>query len=348
MRGVVSTAGVLGVVAAAALALGACGDDDSGGDDADARAELIAALSPEAFEAVESGVLDLGVNVEVTGDEGGTVDASLRGPFTEDGSAALDGSVEVDDADQDLSFDGNLTVTQDNLYFGSGDQLYELGADRYAHLKSASKAAGTDPAAVSLGFSETCRTSIRAAGGNPSVCDDVDPESWISSASDEGTEDVGGAETQHLHGELDVEPMLSDLIELSVQTVPASQRQGLEAFGDPDRFAERAADFVEEASIDVYRGTEDGITRRGGFEVKADLRGTEVSFGFDMAVEELNEPQTVTAPQGAQPIESLRSRIPFFFQPLFDCFLDARTAADINRCGAQAGSFGGGTVPSSS
>jgi hypothetical protein len=336
--GVLTKLATLAAVLVLALALGACGDDEAE-DDPEAREALIAALSTEAFEGIESGVIDMGMEFTAEGDDGGELTATLSGPFSKQGQVDLDGTVKLDGQDQDLDLAGSLTVTEDNLYVGSGDNVYELGAGRFKELEAAQP---QSPVAPTMGFTAGCRTAIKTNGGDPSVCDQIDPEGWIATASDEGTEEIDGVETQHLRGELDVEQLIDDFFVLAPETVPPGQADVFEQLGDLDRVRDAVTDAIDEVSIDAYRGTEDGLTRGIDFDMGLDAEGQQVDLGFDLRLEDLNQPQTITAPEGARSIESLRSQIPFFFQPLFDCFLEARTAADFNRCGRQAGGFGGG------
>ena len=342
MLGVLTKLATVAAVIALALALGACGDDDSG-DDADARAELLAALSPEAFEGIESGTLDVGMEGEVEGEDAGKFTGSLTGPFDGEGQVDLTAKFEVDSDEANFDFEGLLVATTDNLYAGTGSDVYELGTERFRALEEISQQSGavTNPGDLAQGFTASCRAQIKTAGGDPSVCDEIDPADWVASASDEGTEEVGGAETQLYKGEVDIGALFDDAIEIGKESVPPGQAQALDAFSQLGNVRDQIEEVFKSASIEVNRGVDDGITRRIAFSLEAEEEGETIDFGLDVTLNELNEPQTITAPQGAKPIESLRSRIPFFFHPLFDCFLNARTAADFNRCGAQAGGFGG-------
>jgi hypothetical protein len=348
---VLDKAAALLAIVVLALALGACGDDDSGGgDDPEARAELIAALSPEAFEGIESGVLDIGLEGEVEGDDAGSFTGTLTGPFDANGQVQLDAGFEVDSEEGDFEFEGVLVATTDNLYAGPTGNVYELGSERFNALKALSEqsSAGTTPSDLTQGFTASCRAQVKTAGGDPAVCDEVDPADWLASASDEGTEDVGGVETQQYEGEVDFGALFDDIIKVGRESVPPGQARALDLFGQFEEGRDEIEEVFKSTTIEVNRGVDDGITRRVAFNLEADADGEAFDFTFDIALHDLNGPQTITAPEGAQPIESLRSQIPFFVQPIFDCFLNARTAADINRCSMSLGGFGTGTGVASS
>ena len=155
---------------------------------------------------VTSGDLSLTASVSAEGEQGGSFEASLSGPFQGDArtrprsrSSTGRSPLRVEGAGQSVDFDGGLVVTDDNAYVEYNDQAYEVGSDAFAQLREqfeaqAEAATGTDAQGT---FQEQCASAIEQAGGDPAACD-IDLASWLTNLTNEGTEDVGGTETVHI------------------------------------------------------------------------------------------------------------------------------------------------------
>lgn len=320
-------------LAAALVAVAGCG----GGNDPDPKAELAKAFSPQGIGQLKSGNLDaeLTLGISEGGDPAKELRLSLTGPIS-NGTADLTATASGRDprSGAPVSFEGGLTVTSDNLFINYGGTEYELGSQRFAQLKAAqaqSRAASVPP----TGFKSGCRTALQQTGGDASVCDRLQPSNWLPKLSFDGTEDVGGTETDHFSGDIDVDRFFSDLLDIGLQAVPPAQRDQV-----PRDLIEQFAAFVESAGVDVYVGTDDDIPRRAQFAMKISVLGQEVDLGVDAQVNDANQPQTISAPAGAVPIERLRDQLPGGLQGAFDCLLGAHTAADFTACGSQLRSSG--------
>ncbi len=323
---------LIALFAIALLAAGCGGDDGGGGNESfDAQEELDRAFSEEGIGALDSGVLDLNFDLGVEGDQSGTFNLSLTGPFNQDGETDLALDVTGGGEGESVDFSGELITTTDNLYVGFNDNVYELGSDRYQTLKDSS---GGGTAAVNpADFQEACRTGLRASGADPSACDELSLSSWLTTPTDEGQEEVAGADTNHVAATIDTRELFTDVFGFAQAVVPAGQTPpGV----DLASFADQAAEFFDSATIDVFVGDEDGIPRRADFAIDGDVLGNQVNIDFGFEVSGVNEEQTVEAPADAQPIENLRDEAPAQFQPLIDCFLDAQSAQELQGCSQSA------------
>lgn len=320
-------------LAAAAILVAGCG----GGNDPDPQVELAMAFSPQGIGQLKSGNLDaeLSLGVSEGGDPAKELKLSLSGPI-DNGTADLTATASGRDprSGRPVSFEGGLTVTADNLYIEYGGTEYELGTQRFAELKGA-QAQSHGASAPPTDFKSGCHTALQQAGGDASVCDRLQPSSWVPKLSFDGTEDVGGTETDHFSGDIDVDRFVSDLLDIGLQAVPPAQRAQV-----PRDLIEQAAAFIQSAGVDVYVGTDDDIPRRGQFGLKISVLGEEAELAIDAQVNDANQPQTISAPAGAVPIEKLRGQLPAGLQGAFDCFLGARSAADFMNCGSQLQSSG--------
>ncbi len=299
----------------AALATG-CGGDDS--SDEDPQEIIEAAFNNDT--TIESGVIDLSFDLTAEGDQGGSLTAEVSGPFATDpedpqaiGELDLDVSVSGEGAAAEGLGEGieaGLTVTEDNVFVNFNDTDYELGEEAYTQLKEQQEAvaeeAGVDESST---FKEQCEQAITAQGGEAAACD-IDVTAWFSELENEGTEDTGGAEANHVSGTLDVEQMVRDLFALGA-SVP-----GATGGVDPS-LIEPQLDVISEAvsgaDFDVYAATEDDTLR--GLDLSLELDAAAIggaaagvesaSLGFSFEISDVGEEQTFEAPDDPKPIDDL-------------------------------------------
>jgi hypothetical protein len=323
------------------IVIAGCGSDDSSSDE-DPQAVLEETFNNDT--KVSSGDLSLTASVDAEGEQGGSFEASLSGPFqgdpdNENAIPQLDwtASVSGSGAGQSIDFTGGLVVTSDNAYVEYNDQAYEVGTDAFSQLKQAFEAQAQAAGGGSTDqgtFQEQCATAIEQAGGDPSACD-IDLESWLTNLTNEGTEDVGGTESIHISGDANIEQILTDIGELA-SSVPSAASSGF----DPSQLS-AVSGAVTDASINVYSGESDHVLRK--FEVNLGIdpsavapEGVTVPIGeitVDFAVEigGLNEDQTIDAPSGAKPISELLS----------DLGVDPSALGEIPGLSGGAGGAGG-------
>ena len=84
----------------------------------------------------------------------------------------------------------------------------------------------------------------------------VDPQTWLTNLSNEGDEDVEGTETIHIHGDADVDQIVSDLARIA-QRVPGGAAPELD-----QAQLDQVKNAIKEASLDVYSGKDDQILRK--------------------------------------------------------------------------------------
>lgn len=331
-----------------------CGGDDS--SDVDPQAVLDETFSTD--ERASSGDLSLTISGSAEGDAGGSFEASLSGPFqgdAEDPNAIpqLDwtGSISADGAGQSFSAEGGLVVTEDNAFVEYGGETYEVGTETFSQFKQLAESAaaqqteGSEGLSFAEAFTQQCESQIEAAGGDPSACE-IDFQSWLTDLTSEGTEDIEGTEADHVSGSLDVETMLQDLVELGT-SVPQAATSGVPT----EEQVQQIADAVEEASFDLYSGTEDRILRGLDLNVAIDpssipdasAAGVEsVDASFSMRLGAVNEEQTIEAPSDAQPLADLLGQ--FGIDPSALGGLGALGAGGVD-LGTPPGQSGGGAAP---
>jgi len=298
-----------------ALATG-CGGDEGSSDDPQDIIE--AAFSNDT--KIESGVIDLSFDIAVEGSQGGSLTANVTGPFAADpenpsqlGQLDLDITASGDGAAAEAlaeDFEAGVTVTEDNLFVNYNDTDYELGEESFTQLKEQQEAAAEEAGVEeSSSFKEQCEQAITAQGGDAAACD-IDVTAWFSELENEGTEDVGGAESNHVSGSLDVEQMVSDLFQLGA-SVPGATGGVDPALIEPQ--LGMISEAVSGAEFDVYAATEDDTLRGIDFALELDTASLgagavgvdSASLGFSLELSEVGEEQTFEVPDDPQPIEDL-------------------------------------------
>jgi hypothetical protein len=289
-----------------------------GGSDGDSGEDPQTVLD-ETFsndQSISSGNLNLTAAIDASGDQGGSFQASLTGPFQGeadnpqaipqlDWTATLKG----EGGGQSIDFSGGLVVTSDNAYVEYNDKTYEVGADAFKQVKDQLEAQAGSTAASPTSFSEGCKQALEQAGATDTSGCDIDLTSWLTNLSNEGTEDVGGTSTVHIHGDLDVNKVLTDFGNLAA-AFPGASSSGF----DPTQLG-AFSDAVTDASMDVYSGEDDHLLRKldlhltidpkaiAGGAVALPIDNIDISFGVELT--DVNSTQTISAPSNAQPISQL-------------------------------------------
>jgi hypothetical protein len=159
--------------------------------------------------------------------------------------------------------------------------------------------------------------SIRKAGGRGSFSAlGLKPRTWLSEASEEGDERVGGVDTSHVSGVLDVERLMSNISEFVQRSAPALTGATGQKAPKPlsKKDIERLSEVVKDPTFDVYVGKKDHVIRkvsgRIDFEVPEDsrqeLNGIEGgSLEFSVEFADVNGEQEIEAPAEARPLSEL-------------------------------------------
>ena len=290
-----------------------------GGDD-EAASEDPQTVLDETFDnetTVSSGNLTVSASVSAEGDQGGSFEGSLSGPFQGDPESKatlpqldLTLSASGEGAGESVDFSGGLVVTEDNAFIEYNDTVYEVGAEAFGQVKAAveSQAGAAEAEGPTPSFSEACTQALEQAGASDTSPCDIDVSSWITNLSNEGTEDVGGSDSVHLSGDANVEQILTDIGELA-SVFPGASDAGF----DPAQLGAFSS-AVSEASVDVYSTVDEQLLSKFDINLSIDpsaiaggaaipLESIDIDFGFEIG--DINEVQTIEAPSDAQPIEDL-------------------------------------------
>jgi hypothetical protein len=288
------------VLVAIATALASCG----GSDNSDESPEAV--IENATLAGVQSADLDLSLKIEASGKEGGNVDVSVSGPFTEgaDGSPPqldLDAKVSGRMGGDDLDFDGGLVLLPNSAYVNYEGTEYEVDPTTYSFVESAIK--------------QSQQQGSEGSESGASACEDAASKISISSFSDnltnEGTVDVGGTSTTKLSGDLDISGALDALVEVTEDPACRSQlgAAGVPSASELNEAKQEVGGAVKAAHVDLYVGDDD-IIRRIAVELDLapesdDGSPERVRVDFDLTLTGVNEEQEISAPGSARPLSDL-------------------------------------------
>jgi len=254
-------------------------------------------------EKITSGNLDVSISGSAEGEQGGDFEASISGPFQSDPQDEtafpqldLTADVSVSSGGPSFSFDGSLITTEDNAYVEYQDQAYELGTDAFAQFKRA--------------YAVSARQNqAKGDSGNVFSRFGVDPKTWLTNVTNEGTTDVEGTEAIQIHGDADIPKIVADLQKISEATGSTTTQQLT-----PEQI-DQLTSAVENASIDVYSGVDDHLLRRLVVSLgiappeSAGAPVSSVDVEFSVTLSDVNQPQTISAPSNPKPISDLLGQL---------------------------------------
>jgi hypothetical protein len=250
---------------------------------------------------ITSGKLAIGLDGSAQGQQSGSFKATISGPFEaeENDPTAfpqfdLTANVSGSSGGPSISFNGSLIATKDNAYVEYQNQAYEVGSDVFQQFTKS--------------YAQTAKQN--QGQKSQSVFDrfGIDPSAWLTNVSNEGTTDVEGTDTIHIHGDADVAKIFSDLQKASQQTGGTTQQV------TPQQL-DQIKSAVKQASIDVYSGTDDHLLRKLALSLQiAPPAGTgatvsTVNVNFSITFSDVNQPQTITAPSNSKPISELLNQL---------------------------------------
>lgn len=268
------------LLAALVMVAAGCGGDDGGGGAEEANDLLKRGFATD----VDSGEIDMAMELRLEGVEAadGAFRLELSGPFRSRGPTKVpDADLDFKATGQGLSFEGGLVLLPENAWIEFGGETYEVGEDLWSRAQeSLNSDAGADT------FSDA----------------NVNPLRWVKGAETSEGEEIGGAATTKVSGELDVAAMLADFSRLSpdASAIPKATLDQIEEAVGPVDFEAWIGDD------DIWRRISTNVdftvpeAQRQGV---GGLSGGQVSL--DMTLTAPNEDVSIDSPGAARPLDEL-------------------------------------------
>jgi hypothetical protein len=192
------------VVAVLALSVVPAGCGSSNGETSAESPQ--AALEEATLRGIESGKLNLALELRAPGPEGGTVQAQLSGAFQGQGKGelpklAMTAKINGDYNGREIAFDGGLTVRPPDAYVDYEGTAYEVDATTLDLVESA------------LEQTQDGRPSAGVAGGCQDELGRLSFADFLEDGRNEGSAVVGGAHTTRFSGKLNVSGAVHSLLE---------------------------------------------------------------------------------------------------------------------------------------
>jgi hypothetical protein len=279
-------------------AFAACG---GGGND-----DPQSVVDEATLQGIESGEIDLALDVKVQGEKGGKVDVKLSGPFQSESGAELPeldlvfsskGSL----GGKDQNREGGITLLGNKAYVAYEGSEYEVDSTTFNFVKSILKEQGGGQ-----GQSSEIAACQDAASG-------LDLADFVEDLKDEGSADVGGTSTTKISGDLDGPAAIEAVSTLLDDPACSEQLKAagpLPSAAELDKAKSTVQDSLKSAHVDLYVG-DDHIVRRISAQATIEPQKSSkdeakrVDLDLDLTLTRVNDDQTISAPSSAKPLSAL-------------------------------------------
>jgi hypothetical protein len=294
---------LLCLLGALAVLVAACGGGSKEAS-SDTNVNTLLAKTFNGNKKVESGKLNLALKVNAKGTQGadGPINLSVSGPFQTQGKGKLpkfDISFAFEGAGQSIK--AGLTSTGDKGFVNFQGQDYAVSDPIFKQFK-----AGYEQAQKQ---GKTKNQSLTSLG--------LDPRKWLTNPKNEGDAKVGDEDVIKITGGVDVGRLLDDVNRaltkarnLGVQGTQQLPAQLTEAQ------KKQVTDAVKNPRVEIYTGKEDTILRRMVVALGIVApKGSNTSAGqsadlkLDLAITDLNDDQSISAPSNPKSFDELSSRL---------------------------------------
>jgi hypothetical protein len=318
----------------AAVAVAACGSATSGSS---GNPNTLLKETFSGIHKVSSGNLNLSLTIDPAGSStlSGPITLSFGGPFQTRGSGKLPES--------------NFTISGSAVGESVSLGIISTGTAGYVTLEGASyQLPQATFQKLESSFAQLGSTGSSSSGSSTLSKLGIQPLHWLTNPTIVGTENVGGAQTTHIHAGVNVPALLSDLntvLERSSSlggTATNSLRSGLSA-----ATRQKLAAAVKNPSVDVWTGNSDHTIRRLTIALTLPVTGkasselggmTSADINLTLQYADLNQPQTITAPTSLQPFSQFQTKVDAFIQGL------SGAAGGLIGGSSSAGPSAGGTT----
>ena len=285
----------------------ACGGGDGGGSGDEASADTdVNTLLDKTFSGdkkVESGKIDLSLDVDVSGDDSisGPISVRLSGPFETQGESRLPKfalTAEVQGQGQNIK--AGATSTGDKGFVNFNGQDYVLSDQVFDQFKA--------------GYEQAQQEAKNKSGSQPTLASlGLNPRAWLTNPTNAGEGKVGDTDVIRITGGLDLSKFLDDVN----KALEEAGSLGVQSGQIPSKITpaqkQQVMDAVQDVKVEIATGKDDAILRR----MKVDLTAKDPSGGsgesakvaFDLQLLDVGEDQDFAEPSNTKPFDQLLSQL---------------------------------------
>ena len=331
------------MVVLASLGLTACGSASSGS----ANPNTLLSQTFTGTHKVTSGNLNLTLTIDASGSSllSGPITLSFGGPFQTRGAGKLPES--------------NFTVSATALGRSVAVGVISTGTAGYVTLQGASyRMPQATFQKLESSFSQLASTPGSSSGSGALGRLGIQPLKWLTNPTVVGNENVGGAQTTHIHAGVNVNALLTDLNTVleKASSLGVSGANTLKS-GIPAADRTKIASEIKNPSVDIWTGTSDKTIRRLTITLTLPITGKTSSelgglksadISLTMQYSDLNQPQTIKAPTTVRPFSEFQSKLNAFVQQLQGAAGGALGSGSSSSSGGSSSGSSGGTSTGSS
>jgi hypothetical protein len=331
------------MVVLASLGLTACGSASSGS----ANPNTLLSQTFTGTHKVTSGNLNLTLTIDASGSSllSGPITLSFGGPFQTRGAGKLPES--------------NFTVSATALGRSVAVGVISTGTAGYVTLQGASyRMPQATFQKLESSFSQLASTPGSSSGSGTLGKLGIQPLKWLTNPTVVGNENVGGAQTTHIHAGVNVNALLTDLNTVleKASSLGVSGANTLKS-GIPPADRTKIASEVKSPSVDIWTGTSDKTIRRLTITLTVPITGKTSSelgglksadISLTMQYSDLNQPQTIKAPTTVRPFSEFQSKLNAFVQQIEGAAGGALGSGSSSSSGGSSSGSSGGTATGSS
>ncbi len=300
----------LAALVAMTLALGACGESESESEKSGESPKAV--LDEATLQGIDSGDIELTLDVKAEGREGGDLDISLSGPFQAEAKGELpqlaikaeaDGEVDGEPVD----FEGGVVLLPNSAYVNYEGVEYEVDPATFGFLESTLEEAQREGDA---------ETGSAGATGCQEELGSLKVGEFLENGVNEGSADVEGTATTKISGDLDVPVTLDNLLEVAES--PACRAQlgaagPLPSKSEIEDAKDEARSSLKSTHVDIYVG-DDNIVRQLSAQVEIEPKNggdgpKSAAIDVELKLKGVNEEQNISAPEGAKPLSQLFTKL---------------------------------------
>jgi hypothetical protein len=322
---------------AVGLVLSACGSSKTGASSTSTARSLLSQTFSGAHP-VDSGVLSAQLAVKTTGSSILTqpLTLSFGGPFQSRGTGKLPES----DFTVAIGFQGHtgqlgILSTGTEGFVSLANTAYKLPTANFKQLESGVSAVG--------GGSSGTSSTLSSLG--------IHPSDWLADPEVVGSAEVGGTETEHIHGTLALGPLLSDLSKIlgKASQVNATAASTIKSITPAEQAKIKGE--VRNATFDLYTGSSDHTIRKLTVTATLPITGatsrelggmTAATISFSLGYSDIGQSETINPPGVSKPYSQFKTAIGSVVQEIEQLVISTSTSAT----GGTGGTGGTGTIAS--
>ena len=290
------------------VALGACGESESEKSGESPRA----VLDEATLRGIDSGEIELTLDVKAAGPGGGDLDISLSGPFQSEGKGELPQLAMTAEArgtvdGEPVDFEGGVVLLPNSAYVNYEGTDYEVDPATFGFFESILQQAQRE------GNAET-----RSAGA--AACQEefgkLELGEFLEGGANEGSAEVEGTTTTKISGTLDVPAAIDGLLEVTESSVcrPLAAAVGpLPSDAEVEEAKDEVNSSVKSARGDIYVG-DDNIVRQFSAQLEIEPKNggdgpKSAAIDVELKLKGVNEEQEISAPEDAKPVSQLFTKL---------------------------------------